>query len=154
MSDLISVTTQMFFQPEKLQKAVDRKEQKVASATGAFARTVMKRGMRKRKGISPEGGYPYSHIGTLRNLIYFGMDPNQKGVVVGPTLFSGSKGAGSKTVPQLIADGGTVKRVIRVGKRKVRKTVTQKFKPRPFPNLTLPIAAAKLAENMEKFELK
>ncbi len=154
MADLINVTTKMFFDRDKVVNAMDRKTHQCLSSAGAFARTVMKRGMRRRKKISQPGEYPSAHAGQLRDLIYFGFDGNTKTAVIGPKLYSGKDTAQrNKTIPQLINEGGTVVRAIRQ-KNGTLKRVTQQYQPRPFVGLTAPIAAAKLAENMEKFDLK
>lgn len=153
MADFINVTTQMFFDRDKVQRAMDRKGQRCLSSAGAFGRTVMKRGMRRRKSVSAVGAYPSAHAGQLRDLIYFGYDAASKGVVIGPTLFSGTQDGGSKTVPQLLNEGGTVTRVVRRTGQPSRP-VRQVYQPRPFVELTRKPAADKLLENIEKFEFR
>jgi hypothetical protein len=147
----------MFFDRKKVTDAMDRKSKKCLSSAGAFGRTFMKRGMRKRKGVSAVGAFPSSHSGELRDLIYFVYDAASKGVVIGPKLFKkGRDTTGSKTIPQLVNEGGAVSRVAAVGRggNSKRKRVKQVYKPRPFVALTQPVAAAKLVENMAKFDFK
>ncbi len=154
MAGFINVTKQMFFDREKVQKAMDRKGQKCLSSAGAFGRTVMKRGMRRRKPVSEVGGYPSSHSGELRNLIYFGYDAASKGVVIGPTLFTTKRGSGgSQTVPQLLNEGGRVTRIVTPRRGKSRRVI-QTYRPRPFVARTRKVAAEKLLENIEKFDFK
>lgn len=160
MAGLINVTTKMFFDRVKVANAMERKENRCLSSAGAFGRTVMRRGMRRRKRISAPGEYPSAHAGQLKELIYFGFEPSTKSVVIGPTFFRKDREAigATKTVPQLINEGGTVFRQRKVGRganrRLVGGVVRQLYRPRPFVALTLPKTAAKLAQNMEKFDLQ
>jgi hypothetical protein len=156
----INVTTKMFFDKPGVVAAMSRKTQRVLSSTGAFTRQTMKRGMRKRKGVSAIGDYPSAHGNSLlRSLIYFGYDDATQSVVIGPTLIRNDSSILSNvTVPQLINEGGTIQR--RVFRRRKNSrlsgyvTETQRYRPRPFVALTTPVAAKKLADNMAKFELK
>jgi hypothetical protein len=158
----INVTTKMFFDKPGVVAAMSAKTHRVLSSTGAFARTVMQRGMRRRKGVSAPGDYPSAHGNSLlRDLLYFGFDASAQGVVVGPTLIGRNRrGAiveSGKTIPQLINEGGAVVRKSTIrgrGRRAIDKINRYAYRARPFVTLTLPKAAAKLAENMKKFELK
>lgn len=157
---MISVTPQIFFEPDKVLAPMNRKTEMVLKLTGGYARKVMKQGMRRRKGASAPGDYPSVHSGQLRDLIYFGYDIDARELVVGPTLFKVDReiSGTSKTVPELLNEGGTVQRTRVVGRgskrRATDRTRTQTYRPRPYVTLTLPIAAKQFAINMEKLDLK
>lgn len=96
-----------FFDRQRIIGAVDAATRKVLSRFGAFVRTRARTSIRKRKGTSPPAGPPYSHVGTLRKLIFFGYDAGAKSVVIGPTLSNSPTGApenleygGSSDIPQ------------------------------------------------------
>lgn len=157
---MFAATTKHFFDKHGITEKMDRKTRRVLSSTGAYSRTVMKNGMKSADGPAPPGAYPHSHQGDLKRLIYFGYDDATKSVVVGPTAFRRRENTldGGLTVPQLINDGGTVYRQTFVGPRRHRRPAGVRlrfsYQARPFVPLTAPIAAKKLAENMEKFDLK
>jgi len=162
----INVTTKMFFDRAGIIAAMTDKSRKCLSSALAFGRQVMKRGMRRRKGVSAVGDYPSAHKNSLlRDFIFFGLDVKTLSGVVGPTLLHrGGSGmdreivSGAKTVPELINEGGIVIRHRAMGRgrtfRRVGTAQKQIYKPRPFVALTLPKTAAKLADNMAKFPLR
>lgn len=82
-----------FFDREAVMEAVDRATLRVLSRFGAFVRTRARTSIRRRKGTSPAGGPPYSHVGLLRNLIFFAFDADRRSVVVGPVLINSPTGA-------------------------------------------------------------
>jgi hypothetical protein len=145
---------------------MDKKTEKVLSATGAFTRTAMQRGMRRRKSASKPGDYPSAHGNSLlRDRILFGFDVGTESLIVGPDKLDSTDrevAAAGKTVPELINFGGTVTRkAIYDPKTKQIRRIRHNqrprqwvYRPRPFVALTLPIAAKKLADNMERFELQ
>ncbi len=75
----------MFFDRRAVAEAVGRANVKVLSRIGAFIRRRAKSSIRKRRAASLPGQPPSSHVGTLKNLIYFGFDTATRSVVVGPT---------------------------------------------------------------------
>ena len=75
-----------FFNRDKVMRSVDAGTRKVLSKFGAFVRQRARTSIRKRKGTSPPGSPPYSHVGLLRKFILFAYDPQRKSVVIGPTL--------------------------------------------------------------------
>jgi hypothetical protein len=149
---MFSVSSKVFFDKPGILQRMDRKTARVLSSTGAFTRTVMKRGMRKRKKIGGPGEFPSAHDGRLRNLIFFSHEPSTKSVVVGPLIFQSKRqvATGGKTGAQLLNEGGTAVRRRLVGRRAARRMV-RRYRPRPFVALTRPTAAKKLMENMERF---
>lgn len=102
----ISSATKFFFDREKVQNALDKGTARVLSKFGAFVRTRAQRSLRTRKQASAPGSPPSSHEGSLKKFLFFTYEPTAKTVVIGPvlrrTVF------GSKTVPQLMEEGGTV----------------------------------------------
>jgi len=110
-----------FFDRSAVVRAVDRATQAVLSKFGAFVRRRAQTSIRKRKGTSPPGGPPYSHVGTLRRLLFFGYDRAAQSVVIGPVLSTRPTGA-----PKNLEYGGTAD-VPHQG-----KTVRARIRPRPF----------------------
>lgn len=157
-NDPIKAAQKLFFDRPYVIAAVGRKVAAVLARSGGYAKSVMSRGMRRRKAISNPGDFPSAHGGRgnslLRDLIYFGYDAPSKSVAVGPVLLtpSGSIVSGERKVTKLVNEGGTVTRRINV--KGGRKIVTQHYRARPFVNLTAPLAAKALADNMAKMPLK
>lgn len=74
----------LFFDSPKVIRAVDKSTRKVLSKFGAFVRRSARQSIRKRKRTSAPGSPPSSHTGLLKRFIFFGYDPDQKSVVIGP----------------------------------------------------------------------
>ncbi|HXG09474.1 MAG TPA: hypothetical protein VNK04_06765 [Gemmataceae bacterium] len=110
-----------FFDREKVKRSVDAGTRRVLSKFGAFVRQRARTSIRKRKGTSPPGSPPYSHVGLLRKFILFAYDPQRKSVVIGPTLTK----EGSQA-PRLLEYGGDAVIEDRGKKRHAR------YRPRPF----------------------
>jgi hypothetical protein len=110
-----------FFDREKVKRSVDSGTRRVLSKFGAFVRTRAKTSIRKKKGTSPPGQPPYSHVGLLRKFILFAYDAQRQSVVIGPTLTK----EGS-TAPRLLEHGGNAVIEDRGKKRRAR------YRPRPF----------------------
>jgi hypothetical protein len=110
-----------FFDREKVKRSVDAGTRKVLSKFGAFVRQRAKTSIRKRKGTSPPGQPPYSHVGLLRKFVLFAYDPQRRSVVIGPTLTK----EGSQA-PRLLEHGGDAVIEDRGKARRVR------YRPRPF----------------------
>jgi hypothetical protein len=110
-----------FFDREKVKRSVDAGTRKVLSKFGAFVRQRARTSIRKRKGTSPPGSPPYSHVGLLRKFILFAFDPQRKSVVIGPTLTKEESQA-----PRLLEHGGDATQEDRGKTRQVR------YRPRPF----------------------
>jgi hypothetical protein len=112
-----------FFDRAAVINAVDRTTRQVLSKFGAFVRQRAKTSIRKRKGTSPPGRPPYSHVGLLRKLIEFGYDADTKSVVIGPKLSSRPTGA-----PKTLEYGGTAT----VTDFKTKKSRRVKIAQRPY----------------------
>ncbi len=112
---------QNFFDRERVKKSVDSATRKVLSRFGAFVRTRAKTSIRRRKGISPPGQPPYSHVGLLRQFVLFAYDQPRRSVVIGPVLLREESDA-----PKLLEHGGDVVRRTKRGARRMH------YRPRPF----------------------
>ena len=114
---------QFFFDAKTVTSRVDSATRKVLSKFGAFVRRTAKSSIRKRKKPAPPGQPPSSHTGLIKKFIFFGYEPANQNVVIGPVRLS-QKGRGE--APHLLEYGGTGT-VERRGKRK-----RAKVRPRPF----------------------
>jgi hypothetical protein len=110
-----------FFDREKVKRSVDAGTRKVISKFGAFVRQRAKTSIRKRKGTSPPGAPPYSHVGLLRKFIFFAYDQSRQSVVIGPVLLREGSDA-----PRLLEQGGQAVRRTKKGTRRLR------YRPRPY----------------------
>lgn len=104
---------QGFFDRAKVINAVNRAARRNLSRFGAFVRTRAKTSIRKRQGPSAPGKPPHSHVGLLRNLIFFAWDSARRAVVIGPVLISNPTGA-----PENLEYGGEADMPIGKGKTK------------------------------------
>lgn len=103
---MIDITFDMFFDRLGVIAALDRASVKTLSKFGAFVRTNARRRIRKRKKSSTPGNAPHSHVGLLRERIFFGYDAGSRSVVIGPQLIGSSRRRGNQTVPALLEFGG------------------------------------------------
>jgi hypothetical protein len=99
----LGIKSEMFFDREAVVEAVGRAGAKALGKAGAYIQRRAKSSIRKRKRASRPGEPPSSHVGTLRNRIYFNYDPPTRSVVVGPTPL-GSVGV----VPPTLEYGGAI----------------------------------------------
>lgn len=102
-------TAKFFFDKKPVIDALGKEEASRLSKMGSFVRRSAKSSIRPRKNPSPAGRPPSSHLGLLRDLIFFSYDTSTKTVVVGPEKFD-SKSAivGKDTIPGITERGGTV----------------------------------------------
>jgi len=110
-----------FFDRESVQRSVDAATRRVLSKFGAFVRQRAKTSIRSRKGTSPPGSPPYSHVGLLKKFILFAYDASRKSVVIGPTLIRAESIA-----PRLLEYGGETTLETKFGSKRAR------YRPRPF----------------------
>ncbi|MCK6485469.1 MAG: hypothetical protein HUU27_13945 [Phycisphaerae bacterium] len=115
----------LFFDREKVIRAVEKAKRAVLSRAGAFIRTVARTSIRKRKGSAPPGSPPHSHVGLLRNFILFGYDRASDSVVVGPVKLNKPTEA-----PRVLEHGGTTT-VTKFSRGRLRKRRVR-IKARPF----------------------
>ena len=125
-----------FFDREIVMKAVDSARRKVLSKQGAFVRTRAKSSIRRRKKSSTPGSPPSSHVGLLKQFIYFAYDPAEKSVVIGPTLINRPTGA-----PETLEHGGDAEIV----DRKTGKSHSVHIEPRPYMGPALAAESPKFA---------
>ena len=98
-----------FFDREEVNRLVDRQERKALSRFGAFVRTRARSSIRKRKAISPPGSPPSDHGGALKRLLFFAYDKESRSVVIGPTLFTGTRRSGQvPRAPESLEKGAFV----------------------------------------------
>jgi hypothetical protein len=95
-----------FFDRDTIIKKIGTAKKRVLSKAGAFIRQRAKTSIRRRKKSSKPGEAPSSHVGLLRDLIFFAYDNQSDSVVVGPQLLNGSKKRGSIPPPRVLEDGG------------------------------------------------
>ena len=112
----------LFFDKETVLRSVDTATRKALSRFGAFVRTSAKSSIRKRKSSSAPGSAPSSHTGLLKKFIFFGYDPNQKSVVIGPERLNQK----NTDAPHTLEYGGTTTIVSRGSKRHIN------IQPRPY----------------------
>lgn len=124
----IKMAKSAFFDRIAVTDAVDRATLGVLSKFGSFVRRRARSLIRKRKKTSDPGKPPSSHVGLLRDLIFFSYDASAKSVVIGPTLSNKPTGA-----PKTLEYGGPATIVDR------RKGTSHQvlIQPRPFMNPAL-----------------
>ncbi len=113
----------MFFDKQAVTRKVDKATRRVLSKFGAFVRRGARSSIRPRKRSSAPGQPPSSHTGLLKKFIFFGYEPQQRSVVIGPVRLSQN---GRGRAPSLLEYGGT-DTLRRNGKR-----VRAHFRERPF----------------------
>lgn len=112
----------LFFDRQRVLAATERAERQVLSRFGAFVRQRARTSIRPRKGSSPAGAPPYSHVGLLRRNIFFAFEPFRRSVVIGPVLLNAKSG----DVPRLLEHGGVAPR------RRGGRLVPTVYRPRPY----------------------
>ncbi len=136
-----------FFDREKVMAAMDKATIGALSKFGAFVRQRAKSSIRKRKKSSKPGQAPSSHVGLLKNLIFFSYDATAKSVVIGPTLINKPTGA-----PATLEYGGEAEIEghqfrTRAGKRVYEKTSKRvSIAPRPYMGPAFETEKTKAAE--------
>lgn len=111
-----------FFDRAKVLAAADRATLRVLSRFGAYVRQRARSSIRKRRRVSQPGQPPSSHVGLLKDLIFFSYEPSARSVVVGPTLTNRPTGA-----PETLEYGGESDLPIRGG-----KTARVRIEARPY----------------------
>lgn len=125
----------LFFDRQKVIRAVDKAKRRVLSRAGAFIRQAAKSSIRKRKGVSSPGSPPHSHTGLLRKLILFGYDRQRESVVVGPVGLRKSEAprvleSGGRTVIYRRRRGRLVKQRVRIAARPYMRPALEKERPK------------------------
>src|SRR5690349_8419313 len=104
MADFINIKFSSFFDRPAVKAKVKDGTQSALSKIGAFVRRSAKGLIRPGKKAAKPGNPPKSHVGTLKDLIFFAYDDKNDSVVIGPQLFRSKT---NPTVPQLLEVGGT-----------------------------------------------
>jgi hypothetical protein len=112
-----------FFDRAAVMNATTRAERQVLSRFGAFVRTRARTSIRSRKTTSRPGSPPSSHLGLLKQFIFFSYDPARRGVVIGPTRLNARTGGDA---PPLLEYGGNAVR------KRWGRTRVVRYLPRPF----------------------
>jgi hypothetical protein len=112
----LRIKSEMFFDRAAVIEAVGRANAQALSKAGAFIRRTAKGSIRKVKGPAKPGKPPHSHVGTLKDLIFFSFDSSTVSVVIGPTPFRGVAIA-----PRALELGGEVGH--RVNRRRRKRVV-------------------------------
>lgn len=121
---------QLFFDRQRVIGAAAKATLRVLSKFGAYVRTSMRSSIRsggKKNKVSIAGAPPRSHVGLLKDGIFFGYDEASKTVVIGPVLVSAKGRANGKTVPQTLEEGGVITIVSKNG-----RTRQANIDPRPY----------------------
>jgi len=105
----------LFFTSKAVTSRVDAATRRVLSKFGAFVRRTAKGSIRKRKKASEPGQPPSSHTGLLKKFIWFGYEPNEHSVVIGPAKLTSK----NSDAPEKLEHGGFLRllqdTVLRVG---------------------------------------
>lgn len=101
-----------FFDRPTVMKALNSKEKRVLSRTGAFVSGAMRRSLGRsggKKGIKSQPGEPprKQKLGLLHSRTFFSYDPDSHSVVVGPEYLGKSKSS-TQPVPAVLEFGGDV----------------------------------------------
>lgn len=121
-----------FFDRAKVKDALERKEQRVLSGTGAFYRRAVQQSMRpggKKNAVSQPGEPPRFHTKQLRVGIGFAYDPSARSVVVGVNKWN-HKG----NTPSVLNQGGDtiLTELVRRGESFVKAQRRVRIEARPF----------------------
>jgi hypothetical protein len=106
-----------FLDPTKVLDKAERAELSALAKFGAYCRRRMKSMIRRRKRSADPGSPPSSHLGWLRDFIFFFVDRKKKDVVIGPILLN-SVSSESDRAPELLEKGGDAVRRRYNAKRK------------------------------------
>lgn len=107
---MIDIRFTQFFDRKNIIAKVGVARVRVLGKFGSFIRRTAK-GLLSTKGKKPAkpGRPPKSHVGLLKDLLFFAYDDQSESVVIGPQLLNGSRKAsrrGGVTIPNLLEEGG------------------------------------------------
>ena len=123
----IQEAKERFLDWQKVQDAAKSASLRALSRFGAFVRQRAKTSMRKRKGISEPGEPPSAHVGLMRDMMFFVVEPEVPNVVIGPAKIN-------KPIPmimQALEHGGESLATVTRGKLK-GTLVPVRIEARPF----------------------
>lgn len=116
----------LFFDRQRVLKAVDSARRKVLSKFGAFVRQRARSSIRpggKGNIVSKPGQPPRSHVGLLKRFLFFAFDETSKSVVIGPAKINTGTEApsvlehGGTTLVRGTRHGQTISRQVRIAPR-------------------------------------
>ena len=155
-----------FFDRQRITSSLDRALGKRLRQHGGTTRKIAQRSLRYRKEKSRPGQPPSAHksaartkrnkktgaattrsISLLREFIFFGYDPKQQVVIIGPALLNGTRGSGALTTPQVLEYGGPV-RIPRKGRTPIVGTHPARPYMRPAHALALKKFLPSLKDSM------
>jgi len=125
-----------FFDRQKVMRAVEKARRRVLNH--------FRRSIRRRKGYAAPGESPHSHVGLLKDFIFYAYDFRQSSVVIGPALLHRRTGYGTITVPEVLEYGAAVRRK---GKRCL-------YEPRPYMGPAFEKAQEKLLPDIWRDSVK
>ena len=119
----------MFFDQLRVVSAADKATRRVLSRFGAYVRTSARSSIRRRKKASKPGGPPTNRTGFLKKFIFFGYDPSERNIVIGPMKLNGKSG---DDIPSVLEYGGNTTAYFwdRSKQKSVKKRI--KVAARPF----------------------
>lgn len=89
----IEAAKKNFFDRGSVTDPAEKARRRVHSKLGAYVRQRARTSIRKRKRASTPGSAPHSHVGLLRDLIFFSNDEAARSVVIGPAALNRPTGA-------------------------------------------------------------
>ena len=104
----IDISTQMFFDREKVLDKLDKVERAKLSRGGAFVRRNARGRIRpagKKGRVSSPGESPRTPTKVLKSTIFFGYDAKRHSVAIGPSARFGRR---DNEIPSMLEVGGTV----------------------------------------------
>lgn len=113
-----------FFDPKKIQDPAEKAKLSMLAKFGAYVRRRAKSSIRKRKRASLPGFPPSSHLGLLKDFIFFFVEREKGNVVIGPILL----GRGDGTAPRVLEHGGDALR----RRGRLRKEKACHYRERPY----------------------
>jgi hypothetical protein len=99
-----------FFSPPNLMNSVDKAEFKMLGHFGGEVRKIARRSIRRRKRTARPGQAPSNRTGLLRDNIFYVVEFDRGVVTIGPVQLNGTGSSGSIPIPQLLEEGGQVRR--------------------------------------------
>ena len=120
----IKFDKRLFFNRKKVLDAIGRAKVKVLNRAGGKVRKTARQSIKPRKKgtSSAPGDPPFSHVGTLKRMIYYAYDPERDSVLVGPQAL------GRSDTPAALEHGGTFRRKVIVRPPRTGRPATKKQK--------------------------
>ena len=128
----------LFFDRDAVLSATNRAERNVFRTFGGTVRKIARRSIKKRKKASAPGQPPSSHVGLLKDKLFFMYEPVQHSVVIGPIRLRTRLTPEGKTVPQVLEEGGKQSLLFWNGRRFDRRPI--EIAPRPYMKRAFDIA--------------